>query len=89
MGRLTHFGSWLLQYSILSIFISFFWTATLKSSVFVEDSFVLIFLLTFLALESLFTFVWALRPLTSTPRMAIVVMSFAAFLSFYFAFAFD
>ena len=49
----------------------------------------MIFLLTFLGMEQIFSFVWALRTLTSTTRSAIIVTSFAFFVSHYFSFASD
>ena len=89
LGRLTHFLTWLVQYTILNIIISLLYALHINKWVFAEDSFGCIFLTSFLALESLFAFVWALRPLSNTPRMAMIVTGFCSFLSFALSYASD
>ena len=89
LSRITHFFSWLLLYTFLSLLLAILYTVAFKKYVYGEDEFSMIFLLTFLGLESLFSFVWALRTLTSTTRTAIIVTSFAFFASYYLSYASD
>ena len=89
LSRITHFFSWLLYYTVLNVLFSLCYTLALKNSIYVKDEFRLIFLLTFLAVESIFSFVWALRTLSNSTRTAIVVTAFAVFASFYLSFASD
>ena len=55
-----HFVSWFLHYTAISLAVSIIYVVALKVSVFREDSFALLFLMMFLALESFFGLVWAL-----------------------------
>ena len=60
LNPVIHFVSWLLHYTVICLFVTLIYVVALKVSVFREDSFVLLFLMMFLALESFFGLVWAL-----------------------------
>lgn len=74
---------------MLALLLALAYTSANKKWVYPEDDFGVIFLVTFLGVESLFSFVWMLRNFSQTPRMAIVVTGFFVFLSFYLSFASD
>ena len=50
LSPVIHFLSWLLHYTVISLFVSFIYVIALKISVFKEDSFALLFMMTFTAL---------------------------------------
>ena len=60
LNPVIHFVSWFLHYTVISLVVSLIYVVALKVSVFREDSFALLFLMMFLALESFFGLVWAL-----------------------------
>lgn len=61
----------------------------MKLVVFKDDSWLLIFAIVFLSIESLFGLIWALQPFFKTARMALFVTCFFLFLSFYATFIVD
>ena len=50
LSPVIHFLSWLLHYTAINLFVTFIYVVALKISVFKEDSFALLFLMTFTAL---------------------------------------
>ena len=60
LSPVIHFLSWLLHYTAINFFLSFIYVVALKISVFKEDSFALLFLMTFFAVQSFFGLVWAI-----------------------------
>ena len=50
LNPVVHFVSWLLHYTVISLFVSLIYVVALKVSVFREDSFTLLFTMMFLAL---------------------------------------
>lgn len=57
--------------------------------VYEDDDFGLVFLITFLGVQSLFSFLWFLRIFSNTPLTAILFTGFFVFLSLYFSYAVD
>ena len=89
LGHVTHWFSWFIKFTVLNAIVSGLYTIGLKNSIFKNDSFGLIFVVTFLGIESIFTFVWALSKLTSNAKMAIVINSFFIFSTYFLTFALD
>ena len=54
--------------------------------VFKEDSFTLLFVLVFLAIESIFGLIWALQPLFKTANMGVLIFGLVFWLSYYAAY---
>ena len=82
LNPVIHFVSWLLHYTAISLFVSIIYAVALKISVFKQDSFALLFLMMFLALESFFGLVWALQPFINSSRIAFFTVGFFLFLSY-------
>ena len=89
LSRWIHFLSWLIFYTGVNLVLSLLYAILMVDSVYLHCSFMLVFMMVFLALESLFSFVWALQPLANTPKMAVFVTAFFFFASFVFSSAFD
>ena len=84
LNTFSHFASWLVLYTVLAITLALLYTAANKTLIFPDDDFGLVFLFTFVAVESLFSFVWMLRNFTQTSRMAMIVTLFFIFMSIMF-----
>ena len=65
------------------------YTGANKKWLYPEDDFGLILLVTFIGIESLFSFVWMLRNFTQTSKMAMIVTGFFIFISFHLSYASD
>ena len=82
MSPAIHFLSWLLFYTTLNIVITVVYVVSMKIVIYKSESVYLFLVMAFLAIESLFGFIWALQPFFKTTRMAIFVTCFFLFLSF-------
>jgi hypothetical protein len=85
----NHFLSWLIKYRVISALVSIGYVAGLKPSIFAKDDFGLIFIVTFLGIESLFSSVWLVRTLMGDARMAIFFNAFLLFFEYYYAYSLD
>ena len=86
LNPIVHFLSWLLQYTVLNFAVTIIFTVGLGQVIFTDDSFGLLFVILFLASQSIFGLVWALQPFTKTGRMALLTFGFTFWLGYYISF---
>ena len=89
LGYGSYWFSWLFHFMILNALISAVYVFGLKWALFKRDHIGMIYLVTFMGVQSLFFFIWAISKLTSSTKMALVFNTFFIFLTFYLSSAVD
>jgi len=81
LGRVTHFFSWLICYTVLNLVLTTLYVSLMRPSAFEKDEYLMFYLLVFLAVQSLFSFVWAVQSVASSAKTAVFITAFFFFLS--------
>lgn len=86
MKLTMNFASWLIHYTMINVLITMIYVISMKSVLFEDDSFLLLVIMTFFAIQSFFGVVWFLQGFIHSARVGIFATAFFFFLSFYATF---